>query len=113
MDKYVEKRPWGEFTRYTLNSKSTVKILTIEKGKKLSLQSHKIRDEFWVVLDEGIKIELDGKLIYPKVGEQIMIPHGKKHRLSSLEKRARVLEISVGEFSEDDEIRYEDDYGRK
>jgi mannose-6-phosphate isomerase-like protein (cupin superfamily) len=45
--------------RYTLNTKSTVKILTIEKGKELSLQSHKKRDEFWVVLDEGIK---DGPL---------------------------------------------------
>jgi len=59
MDTYIEKRSWGEFARYTLNTKSTVKILTIEKGKELSLQSHKKRDEFWVVLDEGIK---DGPL---------------------------------------------------
>ena len=45
-----EIRPWGSFERFTLNEKSTVKIIKVEPGQKLSLQQHAARDEEWLIL---------------------------------------------------------------
>jgi glucokinase len=106
------KKPWGDFIRYTLNRRSTVKILTLKRDHALSLQSHKNRDELWIALDDGLKAEVDGRVMYPRRGEEIAIPMGSKHRLSSTRDNARMLEISIGEFDEDDIVRYGDKYGR-
>ena len=107
------KKPWGSFDQYTLNKRSTVKILTINPGSSTSLQSHKHRKEFWVALDQGIRVQIGKEKIVLRKGSNILVKKGTKHRLQcegSL--AARVLEISFGEFSENDIIRYEDDYGR-
>ncbi len=106
------RKPWGRFTRYALNQKCTVKIITVEKGQSTSLQSHKNRDELWVALDEGIRAELGSRVIPMVPGESITIPRGSKHRLSSIRGGARVLEVSFGDFDEEDIIRYVDKYGR-
>ena len=108
-------KPWGEFTQYTHNEQSTVKILTVNPGEKLSLQSHNKREELWVALDDNVIVEINGNTLTLKKEEQAFIPLGAKHRLSSNIDSAnpvRVLEISYGEFDEDDIIRYEDNYGR-
>ena len=105
-------RPWGNFVQYTDNEICTVKILTVDPDQILSLQSHKKRDELWVALDEGLKVELDDKTILPKPGDRIVIMRGSKHRLGSIGKRARVLEISFGYFDENDIERFDDVYGR-
>jgi len=108
----VEK-PWGRFEQYTHNTPSTVKIITVEPGGSLSLQYHHGRDELWVVLDEGARIQLGDADIRPRVGERIFIPHTTAHRLSATGDRAvRILEVSFGEFDEDDIVRLEDVYGR-
>jgi len=107
-----EERPWGNFTQFAFNEECTVKILEVKSGEELSLQSHKKRDELWVVLDEGLKVELDDKVIFPKEGEKVVIKRGMKHRLSSPNGGGRILEVSFGCFDENDEIRYADKYGR-
>ena len=109
---HVDK-PWGFFDQYTLNEISTVKILTVTSGQRLSYQSHKTRSELWVVLDEGLVISLNDQEIRPKVGEKIFLPVGSKHRLAFVgEGEGRVLEISFGHFDEEDIVRYQDDYKR-
>ena len=108
----VEK-PWGYFEQYTHNLPSTVKIITVAPGGALSRQYHHKRDELWVVLDRGACVELDGEVLYPKVEEKLYIPRETVHRLSSVgEEAVRVLEISFGEFDEEDIVRLEDIYGR-
>jgi mannose-6-phosphate isomerase len=109
----VEK-PWGYFEQYTHNLPSTVKIITVSPGGTLSRQYHKKRDELWVVLDPGACVELDGEVLYPQPQEKLFIPRGMVHRLSSSagEGEVRILEISFGEFDEDDIVRLEDVYGR-
>jgi mannose-6-phosphate isomerase len=108
----VEK-PWGRFEQYTHNLPCTVKIITVVPGGKLSRQYHKKRDELWVVLDPGAAVELDGKVLYPEVEEKLFIPRETVHRLSSVgESEVRILEISFGEFDEDDIVRLDDVYGR-
>lgn len=106
-------RPWGNFKRYAHNEQCTVKIITVEPHQMLSKQAHRNRDELWVVLDEGLRIELDDRIIEPKVGDEIVILRNTKHRLAATNNRARVLEISFGYADEDDIIRFDDIYGRK
>lgn len=108
----VEK-PWGRFEQYTHNTLSTVKIITVEQGGSLSRQYHHWRDELWVMLDAGAQIELDEMVIRPHVGERIFIPRMTVHRLSAAGTNpVRILEVSFGEFDENDIVRLEDVYGR-
>jgi len=108
----VEK-PWGKFEQYTHNMLSTVKVITVQPDGALSLQYHHRRDELWVVLDAGARIELGERVIQPQIGERIFIPRRMAHRLSATGKApVRILEISFGEFDEDDIVRLEDVYGR-
>ena len=112
MKKYVEKRPWGDFERFTLNEISTVKILTIKPKQKFSLQYHKKRREFWKFLDNPAKVTLGKKTIRVKKGDEILIPVKTNHRIEAYSKPVKVLEISFGKFDEKDIKRIEDAYGR-
>ncbi|MDD4877545.1 MAG: phosphomannose isomerase type II C-terminal cupin domain [Candidatus Nanoarchaeia archaeon] len=112
MSKYEEKRPWGFFKVFADNEKCTVKILHVDAGQILSKQYHKKRDELWIMLDDTLIAELDGKVLALKKYGEVFIPKGSVHRLSS-EKGGDVLEVSFGEFDENDIVRVEDKYGRK
>ena len=108
----VEK-PWGRFEQYTHNLPSTVKVITVQPGGALSLQYHYRRDELWVVLDAGARIELGDEVLNPKAGDKVFIPRTTKHRLSAGGGGSvRILEVSFGEFDENDIVRLEDVYGR-
>jgi len=105
-------RPWGMFKQYAHNEICTVKIITVYPNQMLSKQSHKRRDELWVIIDKGLKIELDDTTLEPLPGDEIVILRGMRHRLASLGEKGRVLEISFGHFDEDDIERFEDIYNR-
>ncbi|GGM67001.1 hypothetical protein GCM10010106_11390 [Thermopolyspora flexuosa] len=108
-----DERPWGAFERFTLNEPSTVKIITVRPGQKLSLQRHEHRDELWVALDPGLVFEIDGEVTRPDVGDRVLIRARQLHRLSCEgEAPARILEIAFGHFDEEDIERLEDAYGR-
>ncbi|MER6944859.1 phosphomannose isomerase type II C-terminal cupin domain [Nonomuraea sp. NPDC000554] len=107
-----DERPWGNFERFTLNESSTVKIIEVAAGQRLSLQRHEHRDELWVALDPGCVFEVNGERIEPAVGERVLIRAGQTHRLSSSGPTARILEVAFGHFDEDDIERLEDAYGR-
>ena len=112
MKKYTENRPWGKFEQFTHNEISTVKIITVEAGQKLSLQYHKNREEFWRFLDNPAKVTVGDKIIEVKKDSEVIIPKETKHRVEALSKPVRFLEIAFGNFDENDNIRLEDDYGR-
>ena len=105
-------KPWGKFEQFTHNEVSTVKILTVNPEKRLSLQSHNNREELWIALDDGVIAEVNGVKNCLNKGDKVFISKGSKHRLSSTNKEVRVLEVSYGDFDENDIIRYEDDFGR-
>lgn len=110
---YQEDRPWGKFRQFCLNTKTTVKILQVEPNSVLSLQYHNHRSEFWrVVKGSGIVVKGE-KEIPAQEGDEFFITQGTVHRLQTLECEMHVLEISFGEFDENDIIRLEDNYGRK
>ncbi len=108
---FTIKRPWGKFEQFTHNEQTTVKILTIEKGQRISKQRHKNREELWIALDDGLIAEIDEKLTELKKGNKILVPKGSIHRITAKE-TARFLEISYGEFDELDIERLSDEYGR-
>ena len=110
-------RPWGGFIKFIDNKPCTVKILQIKKGGSLSLQFHKLREEFWYLISGKIQTTIGRNLnqLKKKVlkeGEYIFIPKKSLHRAEALE-FSKILEISTGKFKEGDEIRIEDKYGRK
>jgi len=109
----TEKRPWGSFQTLTKEKKSTVKILTLAPKSRFSLQYHKHREEFWLLLDNPVKITIGKETRIAKKGSTFFIKKRQLHRAKALKKEARILEISFGKFSEKDIKRLEDNYGRK
>jgi len=108
----VVKRPWGDFKQFVLNKKCTVKLLTLKSKQELSLQSHKKRVENWYFLNSALA-QVGNKKFKVKEGDFIHIKRNEKHRVIAQGNDAKFLEISFGEFEENDETRYEDEYGRK
>ena len=91
-----------------------VKKLTVEPGRRISLQRHHSRHERWIVMEGEAAVQCGGESMLLRAGEGVLIPRGCPHRLTNAtDKLISVLEIQYGEkLSEDDIERLEDDYGR-
>jgi mannose-6-phosphate isomerase len=105
-------RPWGSFAQYANNREVTVSLMTVTSGQRLSLQSHTGRAELWIVLDPGAVVQRNDDLLHPAPGDEIWIPAGARHRLSSDGPTVRVLEVAFGNWQQEDITRYDDDYRR-
>lgn len=107
-----EIRPWGSFERFTLNEKSTVKIITVEPGEELSLQQHEHRDEEWRILSGTGVITVGDLQTDVKPGDTFFVKRGTRHRVGGGALGLTFLEIALGDFDEADITRFEDRYGR-
>lgn len=108
-----DERPWGRFDQYSHNERSTVKIITVEPGRRLSLQRHAQRSEYWVIVDGPVDVTVDDATWAAETGERVWVPVGTVHRLgNSGTAPVRILELGFGEFDEADIERLEDDYSR-
>lgn len=106
-------RPWGKFRSFPHHQAGSIKIITVNPGGILSLQYHRRRSEFWVILDEGLEVTVSEKVWQSKKNEEIFIPCEAPHRLHCTgQKQARVMEIWLGDSDESDIVRIKDDYGR-
>ncbi len=106
-------RPWGVINLLVRNRKCSVDWTTVNPGGMTSLHSHNIRDELWVMLDEGAEVIVGEKVLHPKVGDKILMKTGVKHRLiNDSDHPVRMIVICFGEWKEEDQIRHEDAYGR-
>lgn len=109
----IVERPWGRFQQFSLNEPTTVKVITVEPGQRLSLQRHRHRGELWQVLDGDLEITLDERTWTAACGELVWVPVGATHRLANHSgKDSRILEVAFGDFDEDDIERLQDDYSR-
>jgi len=108
-----EDRPWGSFDRFTLNEASTVKILRLHPGKRISLQRHAARAEFWRIIAGSGIATVDDVERAVAAGDEVEIPLGSKHRLAAGPDGLDWLEIALGTFDEHDDERIEDDFGRE
>src|SRR3989344_1772652 len=91
-----EERPWGNFERFTLNEKTTVKIVTVKEGEAISLQTHKDRDEFWRVLEGSGSITIGQKVSDAVPGDSFFTSRGSKHRVEGGAGGLKILEIAFG-----------------
>ena len=109
---FTEKRPWGEFRQFNLNEPATVKTILVKPGEELSLQYHKLRTEFWKIISGNPEVTIGDKVIEAKVGDEFTVPAGTNHKIGAPKDEVMFLEISKGEFREDDIVRLSDKYGR-
>ena len=69
----IVEKPWGKVTTYALNQTSSVRIITIEPGQETSEHYHQLRDEMWIVLDEGLRIQIGNRQVEARVGEEFVV----------------------------------------
>lgn len=107
-------RPWGFYTVIAQGDGFLTKIIHVNSGQKLSLQSHNFRSEHWVVLTGKAKVVLEGKELILSPGHSVDIPLKAIHSLQNpFEDGLEVIEVQKGDpLIEEDIIRYEDMYGR-
>ena len=110
----TEKRPWGSFTVLEESCGYKVKRIEVLPGCRLSYQSHKKRDELWMIVSGTGIMSIDGNDMEISYGEFVKIKKEQKHRIGNRSGEKLVfIEIQTGEyFGEDDIIRYSDDYSR-
>lgn len=110
----TEFRPWGNYTVLAKGGHSLTKRIRIDPKKRTSLQTHKFRDEHWVVVQgvlEATVGETTGRYL---PNQSLFIPKGVPHRISNPgDVPLEIIEVQMGdELSEDDIVRIEDDFGR-
>jgi mannose-6-phosphate isomerase-like protein (cupin superfamily) len=107
-------RPWGKFRAFPYDQAGSIKIITVKPGEALSLQYHRNRSEFWIILDKGLEVTAGDRVWKPQENEEIFIPRKTAHRIRCIgQKPARIMEIWIGESDESDIVRLDDEYGRK
>lgn len=111
-EKKTDIRPWGGFHQLTHNEHTSVKIIWVNPGEKLSLQTHMHRSELWMVIEGSMEVQLDDTTMTVSKDEHVFIPCGTRHRAMGLDAPCRWIEIAFGHFDEDDIVRLEDAYGR-
>ncbi|MFA6536207.1 MAG: phosphomannose isomerase type II C-terminal cupin domain [Candidatus Paceibacterota bacterium] len=112
MTPFTEKRPWGEFRQFTLNEPVTVKTILVKKGEALSLQNHHLRTEFWKIISGHPEVTIGEKIFSAKAGDEFTVGIKTNHKIEAPKDEVLLLEISSGEFKEDDIVRLSDKYGR-
>ena len=109
-------KPWGYELIFAETEHYIGKILFIVRGKRLSLQFHKKKDETIFLFKGKMLLEVSSKsepeVLESKVmkqGEAHRIVPGTIHRFHALE-NCEIFEVSTTES--DDIVRLKDDYGR-
>lgn len=107
-------RPWGYYTVLGEGKGFLTKMIHVNPGQKLSVQSHNHRSEHWVVLEGKAKVILEGKELILSPGHSVDIAVKAIHSLQNpFDEDLKIVEVQKGDLLiEEDIIRYEDMYGR-
>lgn len=105
-------RSWGTYTVLKTGLGFKLKCIEMKPCAQLSLQSHKYRNEHWVVVSGTGIVTKGEKTIKLSANQSIYIPAGEKHRLRNPSTDFLVMiEVQCGSYlGEDDIVRYDDDY---
>ena len=107
-------KPWGFYKSIGIGHNWQVKEIFVNPKSSLSLQSHKLRSEHWIVIKGIANVQINEQNKILKENQSIYITAGVLHRLSNFEDvPLTIIEVQSGSYlGEDDIIRYKDDYGR-
>jgi quercetin dioxygenase-like cupin family protein len=108
------EKPWGNELLYALTPQYAGKVISVNKGFRLSLQYHKEKDESMYLLQGKVKFSVqapDGKMseTIGQPGYCLHLPPLTKHRVEAIEDSI-ILEVSTPQLS--DVVRLQDDFGR-
>jgi len=106
-------RPWGDIHMVVRNQRCSVDLTHVRPGHRASLHSHDVRYELFHFLDGGAYLEIDGTVYRPGEHEEFLIQPGAKHRFWAEDADFRMLVVCFGEWTAEDQVRHEDDYGRE
>ena len=110
-----DRRPWGHYEVLSDDScDHKVKRITVEPGKRLSLQLHHRRAEHWLIVSGRARVTLGEDFYELGPGQAIDIPLEAAHRIENQGSEPVVfIEVQQGSyFGEDDIVRLQDDFGR-
>jgi mannose-6-phosphate isomerase-like protein (cupin superfamily) len=109
----IVEKPWGKVTTYALNQPASVRVIAVESEQSTSEHYHQLRDEMWVILDDGLRVQIGNRVVDARPGDEFVVSAEEPHRITNTgSRRGRVLEIAHGYTTEDDTLRLQDDYGR-
>lgn len=108
-------KPWGSELIWALTDRYCGKIITIETGRRLSLQYHERKDEAIYVTTGRLLLHLEddaGAMTTRELGPggAAHVATGRRHRYEAIE-RVELVEVSTPELG--DVVRIEDDFGRE
>jgi len=112
---YKESRPWGSFEILTEEKGYKVKRIIVHPNKRLSLQKHNHREEYWVVVSGNAKVTVNETVFNLEESGSCHIQKGDIHRLENSNDTDLILiETQIGDYlGEDDIIRISDDWNRE
>jgi len=107
-------RPWGWYETLVMGDRFQVKLIHVNPGAALSLQSHHHRAEHWIVVEGTAKVTVDDTVRLVSENGYAHIPLGAVHRMENPGKLPmKLIEVQTGAYlGEDDIVRYEDRYAR-
>ena len=107
-------RPWGWYQTLNRGDGYQVKCIMVKPGGKLSLQSHELRAEHWVVVKGSLEVTKGDMVELLRENQSTYISIGQKHRLSNPGSApAFLIEVQSGTYlGEDDTTRFDDVYRR-
>ena len=106
--------PWGRWEVLVDTDYCKVKRIIVNTNKRLSYQTHKHREENWIIVKGKATVVLNDQEKNLNTGDTIFIPKLAPHRIGNFSDDQLIfIEIQRGDyFGEDDIIRLEDDFGR-
>ena len=114
IDGNIEYRPWGYYENLVVTRGYKIKKIIVNRGGKLSLQSHDFRSEQWIVIKGVATVTVNDNVFNLTKHQSTFIPVKAKHRLENChDEILEIIEIQIGEkLIESDIHRYEDIYER-
>ena len=91
-----------------------IKKIIVNSNKRLSLQSHNFRKEYWFCIGGVGQAQVDSNFINLELHSMCFIDLAQTHRLiNNSDSNLEIIEVQLGLYlGEDDIIRYEDDFNR-
>ena len=108
-------RPWGSYEILCKGPGYQTKRLIINPSSRLSLQTHKHRDEEWVVARGTARVTVGDQIFEIGRVESASVPRTIKHRIENISEidPLEIIEVQIGDYIDEEDIeRLSDDYGR-
>lgn len=112
--KNYTKKPWGSYLNLLKESNFLVKKILVDVNEEISYQSHKYRDEHWILVDGSLEVINGSSTRILKSNDYDFIKRGAKHKIKNIgSSTAVMIEIQFGDKIDENDInRYDDKYGR-